>query len=31
MVVVEVLSPPRRRRPDPDRYGIPILSFEATP
>ncbi len=30
MVVVEVLSPALRRRPDAARYGAPILSFEPT-
>ncbi|HEY7225937.1 MAG TPA: DUF296 domain-containing protein [Micromonosporaceae bacterium] len=29
MVVVEVLSPALRRRPDPDLYDLPILSFDA--
>ncbi len=27
MVVVEVLSPQLSRRPDPTRYGVPILGF----
>jgi predicted DNA-binding protein with PD1-like motif len=29
MVIVEVLAPELRRRPDPNRYGIPILGFGA--
>jgi predicted DNA-binding protein with PD1-like motif len=29
MVVVEVLSPELRRRPDPGRYNLPILGFGA--
>jgi len=29
MVVVEVLTPELRRRPDPTRYNVPILGFGA--
>jgi|SRR5262245_1406421 len=29
LIVVEVLAPPMRRTPDPERYDIPILGFGA--
>jgi predicted DNA-binding protein with PD1-like motif len=29
MIVVEVVAPDLRRRPDPARYDVPILGFEA--
>ena len=28
MVVVEITAPTMRRRPDPDLYNVPLLTFE---